>query len=127
MQAPLAEYNSKTIREPRSHSGDATPPAAIVVLVPEDRTEVQVSEPPTHHRMRCILSNTRHALFMRSRRRRLQFRVSTQLCSLPMALVKLDPRQHGPNALLDALGAWMDKVGVSTPGSPQRLGESRLP
>lgn len=117
LQAPVGEYNAKTIREPEHHSSLPVRPSAVVVLDVEDGAELEVRELDAGDRLRAILANARHGTFLLERRQALQFRVAIMLVRLPVALVRLDPSRHRPDEVIGSLHSWSEGVGVSTPGT----------
>jgi hypothetical protein len=116
LQAPVGEYNEKTIRAPAAHSGTRVKPAAVVVLDVDDGTSLAIDQPTNEKRMRGILANTRHGSFLLERRQVHQFRVASALGRLPHQSVRLDPSRHGPDAILAAIAPWMKRLGIEAPG-----------
>ena len=117
LQPPVGEYNEKAIRRPALHSSQSVRPAGVVVLEPHEGVAIEVIEPEPEGRMRAILANARHGTFLLERREALQFRVAAKLGRLPLVLVRIDPAQHGPEEIAQAVAGWMQHAGVATPGA----------
>jgi hypothetical protein len=115
LQLPVGEYNEKKIRTPALYSNDPGPVVALIVLAPAPVKRIEATAPPTTARMKAILANARHGVFLQARRRELQFLVATGLGRLPLALATLDPSRHGPEDVIVALTAWFDEVGILAP------------
>jgi hypothetical protein len=117
VQAPIGEYNAKSIRAPRPFAEGPAEPAAVVVLEPDQGRTLQVDEPDGQARLRGILANSRHGTFLLHRRRTLQFEVATHLARLPQWRVLVDPARHGPE---DVLGHLADRLAA---GMAPELGD----
>jgi hypothetical protein len=115
LQAPVGEYNEKTIRAPTRYSTTRAKPAVVVVLDIDERSSLDIDHPSAEERMRGILANSRHGTFLLDRRQERQFRAASELARLPHMTVRLDPSRHGPEAVLTAIEPWMNRLGLGPP------------